>query len=75
MLTLKKMLPEIISVILGKISRSHMVWPMTTELFSDGSFYKRINAINCEYVVRPQIAISEFLETIRKNVQYLEQNL
>ena len=35
----------------------------------------RINTINCEYVVRPQVAISEFADTVLANAQYLEENM
>ena len=32
-------------------------------------------AINCKYVVRPQVAISEFTDTILANAEYLEENM
>ena len=43
--------------------------------FSDDSFHWRINTINSEYVVRPQVAISEFTDTILANAEYLEENM
>ena len=43
--------------------------------FSDGSFHWKISTINCEYVVRPQVASSEFAETVIRNSDHLEENL
>ena len=43
--------------------------------FSDGSFHRRINTVNWEYVVRPQITNSEFAETVLENADYLKGNL
>ena len=43
--------------------------------FSDDSFHRRINTINCEYVVRPQVAIWEFADAVLENTQYLEENI
>ena len=43
--------------------------------FSDDSFHQRINTINCKYVVRPHVAISEFTDTILANAEYLEENM
>ena len=43
--------------------------------FSDDNFHRRINTITCEYVVRPQVAISEFTDTILANAEYLNENM
>ena len=44
-------------------------------VFDPTIFSRRLNNINCELYVRPQIAISEFAETIPANLQYVEENL
>ena len=31
--------------------------------------------INCKYVVRPQVAISKFTDTILASAEYLEENM
>ena len=36
---------------------------------------RRLNNINCEFHLRPQIAISEFTETVPANLQYVEETL
>ena len=36
---------------------------------------RRLNNINCEFYLRPQIPISEFAETVPANLQYVEENL
>ena len=36
---------------------------------------RRLNNINCEFYLRPQIVISEFAETVLANLQYVEENL
>lgn len=35
----------------------------------------RLNNINCEFFLRPQIAISEFAETVLINLKYIEEHL
>ena len=35
----------------------------------------RLNNINCEFYLQPQIAISEFAETVPANLQYVEEYL
>ena len=43
--------------------------------FEAATLSRRLNNINCEFFTRPQIAISEFAETVSANLKYLEQNL
>ena len=42
--------------------------------FDSATLSRRLNNFNCEFYLRPQVAISEFAETIIKNVQYIEEN-
>lgn len=42
--------------------------------FNEESFSHRLNTINCEYVVRPQIAISEFSDAVLQNLEYIKEN-
>ena len=44
------------------------------------SFYaarlsQRLNNFNCQIFIRPQIAISEFAETLSANLKYIEENV
>ena len=43
--------------------------------FDPATLSRRLNNINCEFYLRPQIAISEFAETIPANLQYVEENI
>ena len=43
--------------------------------FDPATLSRRSNNINCEFYLRPQIAISEFAETIPANLQYVEENI
>ena len=36
---------------------------------------RRLNNFNCEFFIRPQIAISEFAETLSANLKYIEENV
>ena len=36
---------------------------------------QRLNNFNCEFFIRPQIAISEFTETLSANLKYIEENV
>ena len=36
---------------------------------------RRLNTINCEFYLRPQIGILEFGETIPVNLNYIKENL
>ena len=42
--------------------------------FEDSTLKQRLNNINCEFYLRPQIAISEFAETVYANLKYMENN-
>ena len=42
--------------------------------FSGGRFHQKISKINCEYVVRPQVATA-FAESVLRNVEYSKENL
>ena len=42
--------------------------------FEDSTLKRRLNSINCEFYLRPQIAISEFAETVSANLKYMEEN-
>ena len=43
--------------------------------FDAATFSRRLNNVNCEFYLRPQIAISEFAETIPVNLKYIEEKL
>ena len=43
--------------------------------FDPATLSRRLNNINCEFFMRPQIAISEFAETVPVNLKYIEENL
>ena len=43
--------------------------------FDEVTLTRTLNNFNCEFFTRPQIAISEFAETISANLKYIEQNL
>ena len=43
--------------------------------FDPATLSPRLNNINCEFYLRPQIAISEFAETIPVKLKYVEENL
>ena len=43
--------------------------------FHHATLSSRLNNINCEFYMRPQIAISEFAETIPAKLQYVEDNI
>ena len=36
---------------------------------------QRMNNLNCEFYIRSQIAISEFVETVSVNLKYMEENM
>ena len=42
--------------------------------FHPATLRRRLNNINCEFFLRPQIAISEFAETVPVNLKYVEEN-
>ena len=42
--------------------------------FSTNSFTRRLDTINCKYIVKHQIAISVLADTFCKNVKYLQVN-
>ena len=48
-----------------------------TAIISNGSIStlsRRLNSYNCEFYPRPEVAISEFPETVIQNTEYLEKN-
>ena len=47
----------------------------TETSFDASTFSRRLNNINCEVYLPPQIAISEFAETISVNLNYAYENL
>ena len=42
---------------------------------TDSTIAKRLKAFNCEFLVRPNIGISEFSKTILENAKYIRENL
>ena len=42
--------------------------------FEQSTLNWRLSNINCEFYIRPQIAISEFAETVSANLKYMENN-
>ena len=42
--------------------------------YDDATLTRRLNNWNCEFFNRPQIAISEFAETLLANFKYLQDN-
>ena len=43
--------------------------------FTDQQIGARLSQMNCEFLTRPNIAISEFSHTFLANMEYLEQNI
>ena len=43
--------------------------------FDPATFSCRLNNIHCKFYLRPQIAISEFAETVPVNLKYVQENL
>ena len=42
--------------------------------FEEPTLKRRLSNINCEFYLRPQIAMSEFAETVSANLKYMENN-
>ena len=42
--------------------------------FEESTLKRRLSNINCEFYLRPQIAMSEFAETVSANLKYMENN-
>ena len=42
--------------------------------FSDQQISARLSQMNCEFLTRPNIALSEFAHTLLANIEYLEEN-
>ena len=42
--------------------------------FTDDQLAARINSINCEFITRPRIGVSEFADTMLANSKYLDEN-
>ena len=42
--------------------------------FSDEKMQARIEAINCEFIIRPWIGVSKFAETMLANEKFLEES-
>ena len=40
----------------------------------DNTIFKRLNPKNCEWLIRPQVAMSEFAATIKQNMDFLATN-
>ena len=47
----------------------------SADAFDDTTLAKRLKPINCEFMLRPHIAFSEFCETITENCKYVSENL
>ena len=45
------------------------------DAFHDATIARRLKTINCEFLLRPHIAISEFSETIIENWKYISNNI
>ena len=45
------------------------------QIFDAVTLSQRLNNFNCEFFIRPQIAISEFAETLSANLKYIEENI
>ena len=43
--------------------------------FSDQQISARLSQMNCEFLTRPNIALSEFAHTLLTNFEYLEENI
>ena len=43
--------------------------------FDAATLSRRLNNINCEFFLRPEIAVSEFAETVPINLKYIEEHL
>ena len=41
---------------------------------SEQTTFRRLQPLNCEWLLRPRIAASEFADTISQNLNYLSQN-
>ena len=42
--------------------------------FDSAILSRRLNNFNCEFYLWPQVATSEFAETVTKNLHYIEEN-
>ena len=42
--------------------------------FDARTITRRLNSYNCEFFLRPQVAISEFAETVQQNLHYIRDN-
>ena len=42
--------------------------------YEDSTPMRRLNSYNCEFLVRAQVAMSEFAETLLQSIEYLEDN-
>ena len=45
------------------------------QIFDAVTLSQRLNNFNCEFFILPQIAISEFAETLSANLKYIEENV
>ena len=55
---------------INRYGSAHDAWP-----FTDQQITARLSQMNCEFLTRPNIAISEFADTLLANTQYLEENI
>lgn len=47
----------------------------TMDSFSDTKLAARLKRFNCEFLVRPTIALSEFCDTVLQNINYISANI
>ena len=47
----------------------------TEKSFVDSTLAKRLETINCEFMLRPHIGVSEFMKTVTENCKYITGNL
>ena len=43
--------------------------------FKDTTLANRLKTFNCEFLLRPNVGISEFSETVLENAKYIKENL
>ena len=47
----------------------------TEKSFVDSTLAKRLETINCEFMLRPHIGVSEFMKTVTENCKYITENI
>ena len=43
--------------------------------FQDTTIANRLKFFNCEFLLRPNVGISEFSETVLENAKYIKENI